>query len=251
VITLLERLSVVGGVLLGRLDVDTDMASTEDDTGVKSVKIDRFEGGVSWIAHPDEAIERASHALVVDEDVWVVDPVDTADLDHLLGGLGQVAGVVVLLDRHTRDAGAVASRHGVAVHLPHQLHAIRDEFDTRVETFETELADTGYRSVPVVTNRFWREVALYREADRTLVVPEALGTVAAFCAPNERLGVHPALRLIPPRTALGGLAPERVLVGHGGGITNDASAAFRDALRGARSRAPRFYLDTARETSGI
>ena len=216
-----------------------------------SKEIDRFDGGVGWIAEPDEDLQRASHALVVDGDVWVIDPVDTADLDRRLDELGDVAGVVVLLDRHERDADAVARRHDVAVHLPHQLHAIVDDFDVRVETFETELADTGYRSVPVVTNRLWREVALYEENEGTLVVPEAFGTIDPFCASGERLGVHPALRLVPPRTALGGLRPERVLVGHGAGISEDAPSAFRDALDGARSRAPGLYLRVAREALGV
>ena len=216
-----------------------------------SKEIDRFDGGVGWIAEPDEDLQRASHALVVDGDVWVIDPVDTADLDRRLDELGDVAGVVVLLDRHERDADAVARRHDVAVHLPHQLHAIADDFDVRVETFETELADTGYRSVPVVTNRLWREVALYEENEGTLVVPEAFGTIDVFRAAGERLGVHPALRLVPPRTALGGLQPERVLVGHGAGISEDAPSAFRDALDGARSRAPGLYLRVAREALGV
>ena len=105
--------------------------------------------------------------------------------------------------------------------------------------------------MPVVTNHLWREVALYEENEGTLVVPEAFGTIDPFCASGERLGVHPALRLVPPRTALGGLRPERVLVGHGTGISEDAPSAFRDALDGARPRAPGLYLRVTREALGV
>ena len=52
-------------------------------------EIDRFDGGVGWIAYPDEAMERASHAVAVPneesetDDVWVFDPVDAPGLDAL------------------------------------------------------------------------------------------------------------------------------------------------------------------------
>ena len=50
-------------------------------------------------------------------------------------------------------------------------------------------------------------------------------------------GASTALR--PPRDALGGLEPERILVGHGPGLFEDAAAALSDALSGARRRLPR------------
>jgi hypothetical protein len=84
----------------------------------------------------------------------------------------------------------------------------------------------------------WREAALYREADGTLVVPDSVGTAPYFRAPGERLGVSPYQRLWPPRRALGGLDPDRVLVGHGTGVFDDAASALVDALAGARRRAP-------------
>jgi hypothetical protein len=64
-------------------------------------------------------------------------------------------------------------------------------------------------------------------------------------AGDESLGVHPALRLTPPRR-LRRFSPERLLVGHGAGVHEDASAVLEDALSGARARAPRLYAETAR-----
>ena len=48
-------------------------------------EIDRFDGGVGWIAYPEETMERASHALAVHDEegdadeVWVIDPVDAPE----------------------------------------------------------------------------------------------------------------------------------------------------------------------------
>jgi hypothetical protein len=217
-------------------------------------EIDRFEttasgrtsdAGVGWIAYPEEAMQRASHALAVDGDVWVVDPVDAQGIDDLLADLGSVAGVVVLLDRHRRAAAALANRHDVAVHLPAVMDDVADDVDAPVEQFRGELADTGYRAHTVVDNFAWTEVALYGEHNDVLVVPEAVGTTDYFLARGERLGVHPALRLTPPRT-LARFAPERVLVGHGAGIHEDATRALDDALSGARGRTPGLYLKNLR-----
>ena len=70
-----------------------------------------------------------------------------------------------------------------------------------------------------------------------LVCADALGTIPFFCAPGERLGVHPLLRLRPPR-ALRRVFPEHVLTGHGDGVHEDASAALHEALRTSRRRLP-------------
>jgi hypothetical protein len=207
-------------------------------------EIDRFDdedgsAGVGWIAHPDETMQRASHALAVDGDVWVVDPVDVEGLDALLGEFGSVAGVAVLLDRHKRDAAA--TRHGVSVHLPEFMRDIADDFDAPVELVHGELGETGYRVHEVVDNVAWSEAALYSEDDGVLVVPESVGTSEYFLAGDERLGVHPAVRLFPPKD-LARLAPKRILVGHGPGVHDDATATLEDAISGSRRRAPGLYL---------
>lgn len=212
-------------------------------------EIDRWDGGVGWIAYPDERMQRASHALAADGDVWVVDPVDAAGVDDLLAEFGEVAGVAVCLGRHTRDADAVARRHDAPVYLPDWMTGVADSLEAPVERYGRELDESGYRALTVRDAAFpqWQEVGLYNEANGTLLVPEAVGTAPFFRAEGERLGVHPMLRFTPPRHALGDLSPERVLVGHGEGVTTDATTALRAALDGARTRAPSVYARTLRE----
>jgi hypothetical protein len=220
--------------------------------------IDRFAGGVGWIAHPAEAMQRASHALATDGGLLLCDPVDAAGLDELLAEHGDVAGVVVCLDRHLRDAVSIADRHDVPVYAPAWL-GVESDLRSRgaggdgpaIEPFTDAVPGTEYRVVRVVDWPIWHEAALYRETDGTLYVPEAVGTTAYFRAAGERLGVHPMLRPVPPRDALDGLAPERVLVGHGEGIHDAATDALRDALAGARRRAPGAYLQAARTMVGL
>ncbi len=215
-----------------------------DERATDFTEIDRFESGVGWIAHPEEKMQRASHALEVDGEVWIIDPVDAEGLDDLLAEFGEVAGVVVTLDRHKRDAAAIANRHDVHVYLPRFFEGVAEELDAPIVRFETELADTGLEARTIVDNRFWQEVALYNPADGTLVVPESVGAADYFLVGGERLGVHPMRRAVPPRDALGDLRPERVLVGHGAGVTANAAAALDHALSGSRIRAPLLYAKT-------
>ncbi len=209
-------------------------------------EIDRFEGGVGWLAYPDERMQRASHALADDDGVWVIDPVDARGLDDLLSDLGTVRGVVLLLDRHRRDAATIARRHGVAVHRPSWMSNVDSELDVPIDDVENTLDGTGYRVHKLVDWPVWREAYLYDEARGTLVVPEALGTAPYYCTSDERLGVHPMLRALPP-TELADVAVDRVLVGHGEGIHEDATRAVRDAVRNSRRRAPALYARTVRE----
>lgn len=202
--------------------------------------VDQYEGGVGWIAYPDEAMQRASHAFAVDGDVWVVDPVDTEGIDDRLADLGEVAGVVILLDRHKRDSATIANRHGVSVWVPEFMDGVAADLDAPVEQFRHDLADTGFAAHEVVDNRLWQEALLYDEDGGTLIVPEAVGTTEYFRTGNRRLGVHPALRLKPP-SKLTRLSPERLLVGHGAGIHEDATGALAEAVNGARGRAPALY----------
>ncbi|WP_224269134.1 hypothetical protein [Haloprofundus salinisoli] len=209
-------------------------------------EIDRWEHGVGWMAHPDEEMQRASHALELDGEVWVVDPVDTDGVDELLAEFGDVAGVVVGLDRHKRDAAVLARRHGVTVYVPDWMSGVAKKLNADVERFGRELGDTGVRALTVRNSTIppWQEVGLYDESTGTLVVPEALGTVAYFLAEGERLGVHPMIRLFPPTRALSGLDPERILVSHGPGVHENASEALTDALENSRRRTPSLYGKT-------
>ena len=215
-------------------------------------EIDRWEGGVGWLAHPDEAMLRASHALAADgegedEDdvVWVVDPVDAPGVDDLFAEFGDVAGVVVLLNRHYRDADEVARRHDVPVYVPAWFHDIPDDVSTEVRRFERELPGTDYQLLKVADRFGWEEGALYDEGGGTLLVPESVGNASFFTTGDEVRGVHPVRRLVPP-SVLRGLRPDRVLVGHGPGIFDDASVALSDALDGARRRAPKLFARNLR-----
>lgn len=211
--------------------------------------VDEGDHGFGWIAYPDETMQRASHALVVGDDeptIWVCDPVDVPGLDELLADRGTVAGVVVTLDRHERDSATLAKRHDVPVYLPTWFTGVAADLDAPIERFGTELGDTGYRTIRLRDGRFWQEAGLYHEESGTLWVPESVGTSSYFLAKGERLGVHPALRAFPPRRALGTLDPDRVLVGHGEGVEENASAALSDALAGSRKRMLGVYAKTAR-----
>lgn len=208
-------------------------------------EIDTFDGGFGWMAYPDEGMQRASHGLVVDGEVWLIDPVDAEGLDEYVADYGEVAGVVVLLDRHKRDAAEIARRHDVPVHVPHPLEDTATDLDAPTTRFRHDLGDTHYAAYPVVDRFVWHEAALYSEETGVLVVPEALGTAPFFRTGDERLGVHVGLRLKPPKS-LARLSPERVLVGHGEGVHEDAATALEDAVRGARSGAPRLYWETAK-----
>ena len=198
--------------------------------------IDRFDEGVGWIAYPEETMRRASHAIERDGEVWVFDPVDAEGVDDLLAEFGSVAGVAVLLDRHKRDAAAVANRHDVSVYVPEWMNGVERKLDAPVERFGDELA--GFDINRLIDNPAWQEAVCFD--GETLLVPEALGTVSYFCASGETLGVHPMLRLLPPRS-LREYDPERLLVGHGEGVFEDVPRAIRDALGGARSKTPSLY----------
>ena len=181
---------------------------------------DELEHGFGWIV--DEFLARCSHALVVDGRVWVIDPVDGPDVIERIRAAGDPAGVIQLLDRHNRDSRALADRLDVPLHVVPRK-AIEGA------PFEFLVVRKGWT---------WKEVALWWPGPRILVVADALGTVGYFVAPGERLGVHPLLRLIPPRRRLGGVDPETVLCGHGEGVLHGAGAPFREALRTSRRRLP-------------
>lgn len=214
--------------------------------------VHRWEGGLTWIAHPAEKMERASHALVVngdgargdetDPDVWLVEPIDVAGLDDLLAELGTVAGVVVLAGLHRRDAATLAARHDVAVHLPSVVGGLASRIDAPVEVFEGDLRDTGFREVPVLDGSPWSESVLYDDATGTLVATEVLVAGERTTGPGERLAVGPYARLVPPREELGPLDVERVLVGHGDPILSDAQAALDHCLANSVRGIPAYLL---------
>lgn len=218
------------------------LKKTQPATGYE--EIDRWGGGVGWISHPNETMLRASHALTTDEGVWVVDPVDAPGIDDLLSEFGDVAGVAVLVNRHYRDAEDFARRHDVPVSIPSWFDDV-PETGVPLRRLDDRLPGSTYQVLQAVDTFGWKEAALYDEANGTLAVGDSVGNAPYFTTPGERLGVHPLLRLTPP-SALRGLQPERVLVGHGRGVLDDATRALEDAFRGSRRRAPKLYAESLR-----
>jgi hypothetical protein len=215
------------------------MAMYDRHAPTECTVVDRWSGGVGWLAHPEETGLRASHAFVGDDGgVWVVDPLDAPGVDDLLAGLGEVRGVVVLSNYHARDAASVAARHDVPVYLPRWLSRAADRVDGPVEYVTGAIESSGFEIRRYAPFPGWVEAFAYREADGTLYVPDALGTAPLFTVGDERLGIYLLCRLTPPRSVFADVAPDRILVGHGTGIFDDATAALADALDGARRRFP-------------
>ena len=182
--------------------------------------------GFGWIAAEPELLQRASHALAADGRVWLVDPVDAPGIEERVRALGEPAGVLQLVDRHERDCASLARRLGI----PHR----RVPFGG--------IPDSPFEARAILNLPGWREVALWWQAERVLVCTESLGTVAYFRSADERLAVHPFLRLYQPRALRDlarGLTPDHVLVGHGQGIHGAAAAAaLAQGVRGARRATP-------------
>jgi len=158
---------------------------------------DESDDCFGWIA--DERFARTSHALRVGGRVYLIDALLGGGVEERVRALGEPAAVLQLLDRHERDCAAWAALLGV----PH------------VRAWQG-LGGAPFEVLPVYDNRVWREVALWEPASATLVCADALGTSPYFRAPGERIGWHPLVRLRPPRS-FGGVAPRRILVGHGEG----------------------------------
>jgi hypothetical protein len=177
--------------------------------------------GLSWVV--GEPMERASHAIAADGRVWLVDVVDDAAALERVPALGEPAAVVQLLDRHPRDGVAVAERFGV----PHLR-------------LPAALPGSPFAVLDVVRVPRWREVALWWPERKALVVPEAVGTGRYFAIGPGPVGIHPWLRMTPPRGSLGGLEPEFLLVGHGPPLTGPGTAeTLHEALDRSRRDVPK------------
>lgn len=171
---------------------------------------------------------RSAHALRSEGRVWLVDPFEDDPALREAASLGTPAGVIQLLDRHNRDCATIASRLGVPLlRLP------------------AETPGTPFEVVRILSRPGWHEVALWWERERALVVAEAIGTAPPM-ALGRRAGVHPILRLTPPRSQLAPYRPSMLLVGHGAMIEADAAVALDDALAHARSDIPRLVTSLPR-----
>lgn len=212
---------------------------------VNSPDVTRWQGGYSWVAYPDEGLQRASHALSGEDGSWLIEPIDFDGLEDRLPGVGGVYGVCLLSARHRRDAETIARRHDLPVHIPKWMTGVAESLAVPVTRFGDTLPNTEFRSVKLFDRRFWQECALFD--GETLIVPEALGTAFHYRLPQDQLGVHPFLRPVPPRRTLGSMEPQRVLTGHGVGTFLNGTAGLRRALTTARTRAPVVYLHALRE----
>ena len=191
---------------------------------------DELAFGFGWIVDEPPRLQRASHALVDNGRVWLVDPVDDPELGARIDPFGRVVGVIQLLDRHERDGAELSAHYDVPLHrTPHE-----------------GVPGSPFQVLRTVNLPKWREAALLWPEQKTLVVADALGTASYFLGPGELLAVHPLLRPFPPRS-LGRVKPEHVLCGHGEGVHGaEATLALSEALRSARRGIPRWLVGLVR-----
>lgn len=190
--------------------------------------LNRWEHGLTWMAHPHAQMQRASHALIDDGEVWLLDPLDGKDLDETLADLGTVAGVVLLGSEHHRHADRLAARHDVAIHLPEWFEPDAKEFDAPVVEFTDALADTEFEAIKLKES-FWQEAGLYHPDRRTLAVSDTFMT-ALFSSQAGRVELFPPARFNPPYEAVQDLNVRRLLVGHGDPVFEDATTQIERAL---------------------
>lgn len=180
--------------------------------------------GFSWLV--SEPMTRTSHALADRGRVWLIDPVDWPEAIERAATLGEPQAVLQLIDRHGRDCAAIAERLGV----PHLA-------------VPESVPDSPFEVIEIVRRKGWREIALWWQERKTLVVAEAIGTNPFFTGGRGPAGVHLLLRAAPPRRQLGSRDPEHLLVGHGPGVHGpEAAVAVDEALARARTDLPRVLV---------
>jgi hypothetical protein len=177
--------------------------------------------GLTWVV--EDRGQRASHALVHEGRVWLVDPLDVPEAMERVARLGEPAAVLQLFMAHNRDSQAIAKRLGV-----------------RFVSLPEVLPDTPF-SVLTLDKLAWKERALWWPEPRALIVPESIGTVPYMALGPGPAGVHPVRRAIPP-TSLRTYLPEHLLVGHGAPLHGgEAAAGLLDALSRSRRDLPTFF----------
>lgn len=181
---------------------------------------DRSAIGITWVI--DEPMARASHAVVDEGRVWIIDPVDVPEVMGEVAGLGEPAGVIQLLDRHNRDCQTVADRLGVdLLRLPESIEG------------------SPFEVIDVVDSPIWKEKALWWQEEQVLVIAEAVGTNRFYRPGSAGAGIHLGLRLTPPKKALASYLPQHLLMGHGGPIHGQqATTALQQAMDRSRRDFP-------------
>ena len=170
-----------------------------------------FEHGLSWVM--DEWMQRASHAVVVDGRVWLIDPVDVPEAIERARQLGEIAGVIQLLDRHPRACASLAEHYGVVHHkLPNALPG------------------TPFQVFDVMRARGWKERALWWPDTGTLIVAEQVGTNDYYALGGASpVGVHPFMRGFVRKRVGDKLPVQHLLVGHGAPLHDDPATALATA----------------------
>lgn len=183
-------------------------------------ELDEHPLGLTWVV--DDPLLRASHALVHDGRVWLVDPVDAPAALERVAALGEPAAVLQLFMGHPRDGAEIATRLKVPFHILPDV-----------------LPDSPF-SVLNVDFGPWKERALWWPEPRGLVVAESIGTATHYALGPGPAGVHFVRRMVPP-SRLKPFLPEHLLVGHGDAVHGgNAAAALLDALNRSRRDLPAF-----------
>lgn len=198
------------------------------DAAITVYPIERCDA-LSWSFDAGKTVVRTSTAVAIDGGCLLVDAVDGPGLDEAIASFGPVVGVCTLLDRHQRDSRKVAERHGCPRVYPSTLAGSGDP-----------LVVAGIQERAILAAPGWNESALWLPERHLLICAEALGTTPYFLAgPDEKLGVHPVLRLRPPVGAFRNLDPVAIAVGHGPPLLEDATPSLGRAIATARSGLPR------------
>lgn len=205
-----------------------------------------WEGGMSWVPHPDEMGKRCSHAIQTDDGVWLIDPMDAPTIDDQIQSLGTVSGVAVCSRYHARDADSFADRYDVSVSLPEWMDRVEPRLNTSPVRYTGSFHDE-FRVFPCRPLPIWKELFCYHEPTATLVIPDSLATVYPWTRETEQLGLDLNRRLQPP-TQLAELEPDRILVGHGEPVTENAAEVLQTALSGARRSFPGALVETGPPT---
>jgi hypothetical protein len=179
--------------------------------------------GMTWV--DGDSLQRASHALVHEGRVWLVDPFDEPEPLERAAALGDIAGVLQLFVAHERDGKSIAARFGAP------FYSLPDD-----------VPDAPFSVVGLDSVKIWRERALWWPDKRGLVVAESIGTAAHYAVGPGPAGVHMFRRALPPND-LKAFKPEHLLVGHGAPIHGpDAATALAEALHRSRRDIPTFVV---------
>ncbi|MCW2973510.1 MAG: hypothetical protein JWN72_1783 [Thermoleophilia bacterium] len=167
---------------------------------------------------------------------------------------GPVVGVIVLLDRHVRDAPDVARRHDAPLLVPPGRWRTGHQRPRGAHALTQRVEGCPFRFFPVVErDGAWLEHALWWEAAGVLVVAEAVGTTD-YCTlgTGAPLGIHPALRFGIRRSGLSELShrPTMLLVGHGDLVRGDGGD-LTAQIRGAARHGPRRHPEASLACSGV